>query len=108
MTSAQTTNPGITWLKPNPSASLRLFCFPYAGGSSYIFRSWLDRVPKAIEICPIELPGRGIQIKSTPFKQIEPLVKAIASEILPYLDKPFFFFRINSTIKCLSVTNKLT
>ncbi len=92
MTFTQTTNPGITWLKPNPSASLRLFCFPYAGGSSYIFRSWLDHVPKTIEICPIELPGRGIQIKSTPFKQIEPLVKAISLEILPYLDKPFAFF----------------
>jgi medium-chain acyl-[acyl-carrier-protein] hydrolase len=89
---AQTTNPEITWLKPNPSASLRLFCFPYAGGSSYIFRSWSDRLPKTMEICPIELPGRGIQIKSTPFKQIEPLVKAIAREILPYLDKPFAFF----------------
>jgi medium-chain acyl-[acyl-carrier-protein] hydrolase len=84
MTFTQTTNPGITWLKPNPSASLRLFCFPYAGGSSYIFRPWLDRLPKTIEICPIELPGRGIQIKSTPFKKIEPLVNAIALEILPF------------------------
>jgi medium-chain acyl-[acyl-carrier-protein] hydrolase len=92
MTPTQTSNTGITWRKPNPSASWRLFCLPYAGGNSYIFRSWLDLLPKTIEICPIELPGRGIQIKSTPFKQIEPLVKAIASEILPYLDKPFAFF----------------
>lgn len=92
MIPTQTSNPGITWLKPNPSASLRLFCFPYAGGNSYVFRSWLDRLPKTIEICPIELPGRGMQIKSTPFNQIEPLVKAIAQEILPYLDKPFAFF----------------
>lgn len=92
MTFTQTTNPGITCPQPNPSASLRLFCFPYAGGSSYIFRPWLDRVPKTIEIYPIELPGRGIQIKSTPFKQIEPLVNAIARKILPYLDKPFAFF----------------
>ena len=92
MTFTQTTNPWITNLKSNSSASLRLFCFPYAGGNSYIFRPWLDRIPKTIEICPIELPGRGFQIKSAPYRQIEPLVKAIATAILPYLNKPFAFF----------------
>ncbi|MGV2831547.1 thioesterase II family protein [Myxosarcina sp. GI1(2024)] len=92
MTFTETTNPWINYVKPNPSASLRLFCFPYAGGNSYIYRPWLDRLPKTIEICPIELPGRGFQLKSTPLRQIEPLVKAIATAILPYLDKPFAFF----------------
>lgn len=92
MTFTQTNNPRITDSKPNPLVSLRLFCFPYAGGSSYIFRSWRDRLPKTVEICPIELPGRGIKMKSTPLNQIEPLVKVIALEILPYLDKPFAFF----------------
>jgi medium-chain acyl-[acyl-carrier-protein] hydrolase len=92
MTFTETTNPWINYIKPNPSASLRLFCFPYAGGNSYIFRPWLNRMPETIEICPIELPGRGFQLKSTPYRQIEPLVKAIATAILPYLDKPFAFF----------------
>ncbi|PSB11062.1 putative thioesterase [Pleurocapsa sp. CCALA 161] len=78
--------------KSNDSASLRLFCFPYAGASSYSFRSWLDYLPKTIKICPIELPGRGIKIEQKPYQRIEPLVKAIALEILPYLDKPFAFF----------------
>ena len=87
-----TANPWIIRPKPNSSASVRLFCFPYAGGNSYIFRPWLDRLPKTIEICPIELPGRGFQLKSAPYRQIEPLVKAIALEIRPYLDKPFAFF----------------
>lgn len=85
-------NRWIAPLKTNKNAALRLFCLPYAGASSYIFRSWLNHLPNTIEICPIELPGRGRQIKSTPLKQIEPLVKAIALEILPYLDKPFAFF----------------
>lgn len=92
MTFTQTTNPWITNLKANSSASLRLFCFPYAGGNSYIFRTWRDRLPKAIEICPIELPGRGFQLKFAPYRQIEPLVKAIATAIRPYLNKPFAFF----------------
>jgi medium-chain acyl-[acyl-carrier-protein] hydrolase len=87
-----TINSWITLPKSNLSASLRLFCFPYAGGSSYFFRSWIDYFPKTIEICPVELPGRGSQIQLIPFNRIEPLVKAIALEILPYLDKPFAFF----------------
>ncbi|AFZ36190.1 Oleoyl-(acyl-carrier-protein) hydrolase [Stanieria cyanosphaera PCC 7437] len=92
MTLTPTINSWITFPKPNPSPSLRLFCFPYAGGSSYSFRSWIDYFPKNIEICTVELPGRGSQIQLIPFNRIEPLVKAIALEILPFLNQPFAFF----------------
>ena len=78
--------------KPNPLAVLRLFCFPYAGGSSFIFRTWSDSLPQSVEVCAIELPGRGKQMKLPPFNKIEPLVDEIASVIHPYLDKPFAFF----------------
>ena len=89
---SSTTNSCVTCPKPNPQASLRLFCFPYAGGSSLIFRTWASSLPKSIEICPVELPGRLTQMKSPPFTRMEPLVKAIAPILLPYLDKPFAFF----------------
>ena len=56
-------NSYITCPKPNPQGSLRLFCFPYAGGSSLIFHTWASSLPKNIEICPVELPGRGMQMK---------------------------------------------
>ena len=85
-------NSYITCPKPNPQASLRLFCFPYAGGSSLIFRTWASSLPKNIEICPVELPGRGTQMKLPYLMRMEALVEAIAPIILPYLDKPFAFF----------------
>lgn len=78
--------------KPNSLAALRLFCLPYAGGSSLIFRTWSDYLPPSVEVCAIELPGRGKQIQLPPYSKIEPLVDAIASVIHPYLDKPFAFF----------------
>lgn len=78
--------------KPNPQADLRLFCFPYAGGSSFIFRTWPDYLPSCVEVCAIELPGRGRQMKLPPFNQLEALVDAIASMIYSYLDKPFALF----------------
>ena len=78
--------------KPNPQADLRLFCFPYVGASSLIFRTWSDSLPATIEVCPIELPGRGTRIKFPPFNRLEPLVQAIACALKPHLDKPFAFF----------------
>ncbi|MEO1427753.1 MAG: thioesterase II family protein [Cyanobacteria bacterium J06633_8] len=82
----------ITFPKPNPKADVRLFCFPYAGGSSTIFRPWLNKLPNNIEICPIELPGRGSKIQQAPFNRLEPIIKFLSLQIQPYLDKPFTFF----------------
>ena len=81
--------------KPNPQACLRLFCFPYAGGWASSFRTWSDNtvfLPKKVEVCPVELPGRGTRLSEAPFTQMEPLVQALAQALLPYMDKPFAFF----------------
>ncbi|AFY44068.1 thioesterase II family protein [Nostoc sp. PCC 7107] len=92
MKTMQTFNSYITCPKPNYQANLRLFCLPYAGGSSLIFRTWSSSLPQNVEVCPIEIPGRGKQMKLPAFTQMEPLVKAIAPMLLPYLDQPFAFF----------------
>lgn len=83
------------WLiltKPNSGARLRLFCFPYAGGSTQIFRKWRDALPSSIDVCSVELPGRGGRLREPAFTSMTPLVEAIAQAISPYLDKPFAFF----------------
>ncbi len=77
---------------PNSQAAVRLFCFPYAGGNSLLFRKWRDTLPKNIEVCPVELPGRLSQRHIPPFPRMESLVNAIAISLLPYLEKPFAFF----------------
>ena len=56
------------------------------------FRTWPNSLPITIEICPVELPGRGKRITSAPFTSLQLLVQAIAIALLPYLDKPFAFF----------------
>jgi medium-chain acyl-[acyl-carrier-protein] hydrolase len=84
--------PWITCFKPRPEAKVRLFCFPYAGGGSAIFRSWVDRVPQSIEICPVQLPGRESRLAEVPFDRLPALVPVVAEAIVPYLDKPFGFF----------------
>lgn len=72
--------------------SLRLFCFPYAGGSARIFQKWSHKFPATVEVCPLQYPGRGNRLQERPFDRLEPLVQNIAETLLPLLDKPFAFF----------------
>lgn len=85
-------NPWIAYSKAKPDAKLRLFCFPYAGGTASIFSSWSKSLTSEVEICPIELPGHGCRISERPFKRLESLIKELVHALLPYLDKPFAFF----------------
>ena len=86
------TTPWLNVFQHNPEASLRLFCFPYAGGAAYIFRDWADQLPADVEICPVQLPGRGARMREASFIRVPALVTALCQELLPYLDKPFAFF----------------
>ena len=92
MTSVPLSLPWLTCLKPNPRARLRLFCFPYAGGSSSVFRKWQDGLPLDVEICPVQPPGRGGRLRETPFTRVGPLVADCAQALMPFFDKPFAFF----------------
>jgi surfactin synthase thioesterase subunit len=83
------------WLaihKPNPRAVLRLFCFPYAGGGDWLFRDWPEFLPDTIEVCPVQLPGRGARVGEPPFTVFSSLVRAISASLAPHLDKPFALF----------------
>jgi len=78
--------------KPNPEADLRLFCFPYAGGSSTVFHRWHDYLPAHVEVCPVQLTGRGRRLGEQPYTRLPPLVQDAAQGLLPHLEKPFAFF----------------
>lgn len=68
---------------------LRLFCFPYAGAGPQIFAPWAKAFPEGVEICPIQLPGRGLRLREPPFTRLAPLVEAVREGIAPALDVPF-------------------
>lgn len=91
-TSAAKANSWILRPRPNPQASLRLFCFPFAGGGAQSFRAWPEALPGAVETCPVQLPGRESRMKEPPFSDVSPMVDALAAAIRPSLDKPFVLF----------------
>lgn len=85
----------ISWLscyKPNPAATVRLFCFPYAGSSALIYRDWTRSFPEWIEVCPVQLPGRGARLHEPPLVRMDQVVKSLLREMRSYLTKPFAFF----------------
>lgn len=85
-----------TWFtKPRPesrAARLRLFCFPYAGGSAAIFRQWPELLPPWVEVRAAQLPGRGARMSEPPFADARSLVEALLPAVAAQLDKPFAFF----------------
>jgi medium-chain acyl-[acyl-carrier-protein] hydrolase len=87
-------HPWIDCPGPFPAARprVRLFCFPPAGVGATLFRAWQSEVLDGIQVCGVQLPGRGDRFAEPPFTQLEPLVDAIASHIRPLLDLPVAFF----------------
>lgn len=82
----------VSGLGSNPQAKLRLFCLPYAGAGTAIYRPWSALLPSGIELCLVNLPGREKRLRETPYSQLSSIVEILA-EVLPnYLDKPFAFF----------------
>src|SRR2546427_5480233 len=77
--------------RPKPSASVRLYCFPPAGGASSTFFAWTAALAD-VEVCPIELPGRGSRIGEYPFTQLERLVDALVPALRGELDRPYALF----------------
>jgi medium-chain acyl-[acyl-carrier-protein] hydrolase len=83
------------WLaksRSDPRARVRLFCFPYAGGSALTFRRWPDALSPVVEVCAVQLPGRGSRIREPPFTDARVLVEAFLPVMERYMDKPFAFF----------------
>lgn len=88
----QPANPWLYYFEPRPKASIRLFCFPYAGGTALVYRPWAQKFPASVEVVAIQLPGRATRIKEPPISKLTELVEPIASALAPFLDKPFAFF----------------
>lgn len=91
-TSLKTDNTWFYWTELRKNVRIRLFCFPYAGGSPTIFRKWASKLPQNVEIIAVRLPGRDIRIREAAFSEWLPLLSAIEQALTPYFDKPFAFF----------------
>jgi surfactin synthase thioesterase subunit len=66
----------------------RVFCCPYAGGSSLAYQQWSDIDPE-IEVIALDYPGRLVRDDEPLLRSIGELVPWMFEEIAPKLDLPY-------------------
>jgi len=73
---------------------IKLFCFPHAGGAASSFNYWKKYLDLAhIELCPLELPGRGRRFSEKLLHSMQEAVEDIHGLIKNDLDSsPYAFF----------------
>ncbi|MGX7244270.1 thioesterase II family protein [Enterococcus quebecensis] len=65
---------------------MKLFCLPYAGGSSSTYFQWKDYFSEKLEIVSIELPGRGTRLDEPLITNFSQLVEEILQSIIENID----------------------
>lgn len=77
---------------PRPACDLRLFCFHHAGVGAAVYRPWALQFAPEVEVCAVELPGRGSRLSEPALASVDAIVAQLVDHLLPELDRPFVFF----------------
>lgn len=85
-------NPWVFRRRPAPAARVRLYCFAYAGGSAASFLDWPAAMHPDVEVCAIQMPGRGSRFKEAPITSVPELVAALGQALAPTDALPTVFF----------------
>ncbi|HEY6879316.1 MAG TPA: alpha/beta fold hydrolase [Polyangiales bacterium] len=75
-----------------PNALLRLFCFPYAGGSTAAFRTWPAQLSEDVEVVGIELPGRNFRRSERPPRDAQTAAAGFCDAVASELSVPFALY----------------
>lgn len=85
----------IDWFVRYPNAAtdapLRLFAFPFAGGSPFVYRDWGGRLRRA-DVYSALLPGRGRRLGEPPLGDMRLLIARMIPAFLNLADRPFALF----------------
>ena len=73
--------------------NIKLFCFPWAGGTATLYYKWKKLLDESIELLPIELSGRGSRYNSPPYNTFSEAVEDTFESIKDDLNgSPYAFF----------------
>jgi surfactin synthase thioesterase subunit len=78
--------------RPGPERRARLYCFSYAGGNASAFSRWQALLDPAIEVCAVQLPGRGARLAEPAYHSMPDLTRALLQAIDLNDCLPFAFF----------------
>ena len=71
---------------------LRLYCLPYSGASAMVYVRWRRALPDWLQVCPLELPGRGMRMDEPLQRDIKALAAQLAQEISRDPHTPYALF----------------
>ncbi|HDR9132543.1 thioesterase [Burkholderia vietnamiensis] len=83
---------GIVSFPTDGHADARIFCLPYAGGSASIFAGWRHALPVSLEVCAIELPGRGSRFAEPALTHMDAVVDELVRVVGDCPPAPFALF----------------
>ncbi len=75
-----------------PAPSVRLVCFPHAGGSASYFRQWSDNLPPGMELLAAQYPGREDRLREPVVTDLGVLADRYARILASAGDLPVVLF----------------
>lgn len=81
----------LVMLKPGAPAAVRMFCFPYAGGSAAFARTWSEHLPAHVELIGVQYPGRDSRYVEPLLETAQAIVDGLFEDIARYTDLPLIF-----------------
>lgn len=73
-------------------SKITLFCFPFAGGSSYSYQVFVPHKPDFVDLVPLELPGRGRRIREGLLRSIDAMVDDLYPQVVGKLNGRYAFY----------------
>ncbi|MGO1069148.1 thioesterase II family protein [Lysobacter sp. CA199] len=89
-------------------AQMRLFAFPFSGGSATAYASWREWLPAQIELYCLQLPGRGGRMAEPLIRDMDDLLARLLPDLMPLLDRPYLLYgHSNGALMAFSAANRL-
>lgn len=78
--------------QPKLKPKLRLFCFPFAGGSVHSFQSWQTHFGEDVELVCVQLKGRGSRFDEKPHQDMRSVTDELMTHSAYLTEIPFMLF----------------
>lgn len=79
------------WSDPD-EARMWVLCLPPGGGGAHLYRGWARRLPSALGVAGVELPGHGSRGCEPLETDAEALVAKLARDVAPLFNRPVVLF----------------
>lgn len=74
------------------SKKIKLYCFPFAGGSAYSYNTMAPHLADQIELVPVELPGHGPRFQEPLLDSLEAMAADARKQISDHGEGEFGYF----------------